>query len=126
MNGPSKVKGGLFLAGSAYAVLFIAHIMAAANEWDFVFRGVAAALTVMTFFTGSSIALFGRIEPIHLKVKAQRIGFQISLPLSIGLAYAYSNQSFDAVLTVLFVTITSITHGIALSRLNSLAKQKVD
>jgi hypothetical protein len=126
MNGPSKVKGGVFFAGSAYALLFVAHIVAAANEWDFVFRSVAVALTAMTFFTGASVVLFGRIERIDQKVKAQRIGFTISLLLSIGLAYAYSNQSFDAVLTALFVTITSITHGIALSRLNSLAKQKVD
>lgn len=126
MSSASNVKGSVFLAGSVYALLFIAHIVAAANEWDSVFRGVAATLTVMTFFTGTSIALLGRIEPIHLKLKAQKIGFQISILLSIGLAYAYSNQSFDAVLTLLFVTITSITHGIALGRLNSLAKQKVD
>jgi preprotein translocase subunit SecF len=57
---------GLFQAtcitATVYAVLFLAHIVAAAKDMDLAFRTVAALITVLTFSVGTCIRFVGRIK----------------------------------------------------------------
>jgi hypothetical protein len=109
-----------------YAVLFAGHIVAAANDWDILFRLIASIITAQTFFVGTSIVVLGRARPSESKLQAQRLGYGVSLPLSAGLAYAYGNQSFNLALTLAFLGVTTLTHGFAIWRLNRMMNGKVD
>ena len=92
MGGASKVTTAFVLAGLLYSLLFVSHIVAAANGW----------------------------------VLAHKIGFSTSLFLSVGLAYAYAGQTFDAPLSLGFLGITGVVHSITFRLLNSSSEQKVD
>jgi|TARA_B110000967_G_C18866885_1_gene553175 hypothetical protein len=91
--------------------LFLAHIVAAARDWDTVFKVIAALITVMTFAVGPSIIAFGRIKVHEEKIQANTVGFAVGLVLSSGLAWAYADQSFDIRLTLAFLLITTILHS---------------
>ena len=94
-----------------YLALFLAHIVAAARDWDTVFKVIAALITVMTFAVGPSIIAFGRIKVHEEKIQANTVGFAVGLVLSSGLAWAYADQSFDIRLTLAFLLITTILHS---------------
>ena len=65
----------------------------------------------MTFAVGPSIIVSGRIQNRKEKIQANTIGHSIGLILSIGLAWAYADQSFDIPLTLAFILITGILHS---------------
>lgn len=126
MSDGNRVRKGFILAAVLYAILFVGHILAAANDWDFLFRLIASIITIQTFFVGASIALLGSAESLGSKVRAHRLGYAISLPLSAGLAYAYASQSIDVALTLAFLGTTTLTHGFIIRRLNRMMDEKVD
>lgn len=126
MSDATAVRNGLVFAAVMYAFLFVSHIVAAANDWDLLFRLVASIITVQTFFVGTSIAALGRAGSLESKMLAHRLGYGFSLPLSAGLAYAYANQSFDVGLTLAFLGAATLTHGFAIWRLNRMMDEKVD
>lgn len=107
---------GLFRAtcitATVYAVLFLAHIVAAAKDMDLAFRTVAALITLLTFSVGTCIRLIGRIKGTEAQLRANTIGLCFALPLAVGLAWAYAEQSFDITRTVLFLAIATAVHFI--------------
>jgi len=107
---------GLFRAtcitATVYAVLFLAHIVAAAKDMDLAFRTVAALITILTFSVGICIRCIGRIKGKDAQLRANTIGLCFALPLAIGLAWAYAEQSFDITRTVLFLAIATAVHFI--------------
>jgi|TARA_B110000495_G_scaffold141843_1_gene124766 hypothetical protein len=107
---PSLFRGIRF-SSILYLALFLAHIVAAARDWDTVFKVIAALITVMTFAVGPSIIAFGRIKVHEEKIQANTVGFAVGLVLSSGLAWAYADQSFDIRLTLAFLLITTILHS---------------
>lgn len=80
---------GVILSASLYVVMFIGHIIAAANDLDLLFRILAVLITLQTFLVGPSIILFER-DCIHQS--AMRIGMYISIPLGLGLGWAYADM----------------------------------
>lgn len=126
MSDTSAIRSGFVWAAIMYAVLFAGHIVAAANDWDILFRLIASIITAQTFFVGTSIVVLGRARPSESKLQAQRLGYGVSLPLSAGLAYAYGNQSFNLALTLAFLGVTTLTHGFTIWRLNRMMNGKVD
>ena len=107
---------GLFQAtcitATVYAVLFLAHIVAAAKDMDLAFRTVAALITVLTFSVGICIRFVGRIKGTEAQLRANTIGLCFAPPLAIGLAWAYAEQSFDIIRTVLFLATAIVVHFI--------------
>ena len=91
--------------------LFFAHIIVAVQGWEMVFRFIAALITLMTFTVGPSIIVLGRVQSLEQKIQANAVGHSIGLVLSIGLAWAYADQSFDILLTSAFLLITAILHS---------------
>lgn len=126
MGGASKVTTAFVLAGLLYSLLFVSHIVAAANGWVLVFRAVVLAITAVTFLVGPLMVLLTRTHDKRLQAFAHKIGFSTSLFLSVGLAYAYAGQTFDAPLSLGFLGITGVVHSITFRLLNSLSGQKVD
>jgi hypothetical protein len=102
---------GICISSTLYAGLFFVHIIAAAQDWDTVFKIIAALITLMTFTVGPSIIVLGRIQSREEKIQANTIGHSIGLILAIGLAWAYADQSFDILLTLAFLLITGILHS---------------
>jgi len=107
----SELFRGICIAATLYAALFFAHIIAATQEWDIAFRLIAALITLMTVSVGPSIIALGRIQNFEQKIQANAVGHSIGLLLSIGLAWAYADQSFDMPLTLAFLLITAILHS---------------
>ena len=91
---------------STYVLLFVLHIVFAANDLEHLFRIVAALLVAMTFFCAPLLWLIDSAMKRSL-----RIGYIASIPLSIGIAYAYTNMQFQLDATFLAVIATSVTHG---------------
>ena len=96
----------ILVFSSTYVLLFVLHIVFAANELDHLFRIVAVLLVAMTFFCAPLLWLIDSSMKQSL-----RIGYVASIPLSIGIAYAYTNMQFQLGATFLAVIATSVTHG---------------
>ena len=111
LQNTSSLFRGICISATLYAALFFAHILAATQDWDLVFKIIAALITLMTFTIGPSIIVSGRIQSQEEKIQANTVGHSIGLILSIGLAWAYADQSFDIVLTLAFLLITALLHS---------------
>ena len=107
----SALFRGILFSSILYLALFLAHIVAAVQEWDTIFKVIAALITVMTFAVGPSIIAFGTIQSHEEKIQANTVGFAVGLVLSFGLAWAYADQSFDIRLTLVFLLITTFLHS---------------
>ena len=75
----------ILVFSSVYSLLFVLHIVFAANDLDLLFRFVALLLVAMTFFCAPLLWLIDS-SMNH----SERIGYMVSIPLSIGIAYAYT------------------------------------
>ena len=74
-----------------FVTLFITHIIAAANDWDILFRVVAALITLQTLFAGMCLHLLkGDVRNSRLPVVA----------LSAGLGWAYAGMKGDWTIVV--------------------------
>ena len=91
---------------SAYSLLFALHIVFAANDFNLLFRLVAFLLVAMTFFCAPLLWFIDSSMN-----QSNRIGYVASIPLSIGIAYAYTGMNFQIDATILALLLTSLTHG---------------
>ena len=96
----------ILVFSSTYALLFVLHILFAANDLDDLFRVVAVLLIAMTFFCAPILWLIDSTMKQSL-----RIGYIASIPLSIGIAYAYTDMQFQLDATFFAIIATSVTHG---------------
>ena len=96
----------ILVFSSIYVLLFILHIVFAANDLDHLFRIVAILLVAMTFFCAPILWLIDSTMKHSL-----RTGYIASIPLSIGIAYAYTIMQFQLDATFIAVIATSVTHG---------------
>ena len=96
----------ILVFSSTYALLFVLHIVFAANDLDDLFRVVAVLLVAMTFFCAPILWLIDSTMKQSL-----RIGYIASIPLSIGIAYAYTDMQFQLDATFFAIIATSVTHG---------------
>ena len=96
----------ILVFSSTYALLFVLHIVFAANDLDDLFRIVAMLLVAMTFFCAPILWLIDSTMKRSL-----RIGYIASIPLSIGIAYAYTDMQFQLDATFFAIIATSVTHG---------------
>ncbi len=101
--------------GSIFGVLFLLHIIFAANSYDLMFRIVAIGITLMTFLCGPICMLLESSSQRYKSVFFQ--GMTASIPLSIGLGWAYNEMSVGYQI-ILFPFIALIIHClIVISRL---------
>ena len=96
----------IFVFSSTYSLLFVLHIVFAANDFDLLFRLVALLLVAMTFFCAPLLWLIDSSMS-----QSKRLGYVVSIPFSIGIAYAYTSMEFQIEATLLAIFATSLTHG---------------
>ena len=77
---PILVYAAIFLA------LFIAHIIAAANDFDMLFRVIATIITIQTMFAGFFLHLLGG-DARHARLPV--------IALSVGLGWAYAGMQME-------------------------------
>ena len=104
-----RIMRGVVLSAGVFALLFLLHIVAAANDMDAFFRIIAILITVQILFCGFSIQILSGLNELADKKVMNRIGLLISIPLSIGLGRAYAGMEFD-VTVLLWVLATLILH----------------
>ena len=115
-NNKAKLIRGIIISASVYIALFVGHIFAAANDYDLLFSLIAIAITLHTIFCGLVIILLSRMESTEEKLLANKIGYIISIPLTIGLSRAYSgmeiNNTVFAWLLLVLITHYLVSKGI--------------
>ena len=94
-----------------YLGLFVLHIVFAANDLDILFQIVAFILVAMTFLCGPALWSIHSILDSH-QMNSAVYGYLISLPLSIGIAYAYTDMHFEVGASLIALSLTSLTHGV--------------
>ena len=94
-----------------YVGLFVLHIVFAANDLDTLFRIVAFILVAMTFLCGPALWSINSILDSH-QMNSAVYGYLISLPLSVGIAYAYTDMHFEVGASLIALSLTSLTHGV--------------
>ena len=91
----AKLIRGIIISASVYIVLFVGHIFAAANDFDLLFSLIAIAITLHTIFCGLVIIILSRLKSTEEQFFANKIGYVISIPLTIGLSRAYSGMEIN-------------------------------
>ena len=104
-----KVRQTVLFSAGIYTTLFIAHIIAAANNADVLFRIIATILTVQTLFLGGTFLFFLVHSSQSVRGEAFQIGALISIPLSVGLGWAYADMQWSPMILV-FPLIAIVTH----------------
>lgn len=104
-----EVRRTVLLSAGIYATLFIAHIIAAANDADVLFRIIATIITIHTLFLGGTFLFFLVQSNQSLRREAFQIGAFISLPLSVGLGWAYAGMQWNPMILI-FPFISIVTH----------------
>ena len=94
-----------------YLGLFVLHIVFAANDLDILFQIVAFILVAMTFLCGPALWSIHSILDSH-QMNSAVYGYLVSLPLSIGIAYAYTDMRFEVGASLIALSLTSLTHGV--------------
>ena len=97
----------IFIYGAIFCLLFVLHIVFAANNLDFLFHLVAIMLSGIIFFCGPCLVFLEKSNVRYSLV--YNIGIIVSCPLSIGLGWAYSGMS-TSVYIGLFPLVTLIIH----------------
>ena len=105
----AEVRRTVLYSAAIFTTLFIAHIVAAANEADLLFRIIAMMITLQTLFLGGTFLLFHIDSTQSVRRDAFRIGSFISLPLSIGLGWAYDGMQWSWMI-LMFPLIAVGTH----------------
>ena len=72
----------ILVFSSVYSLLFVLHIVFAANDLDLLFRFVALLLVAMSFFCAPLLWLIDS-SMNH----SERIGYIVSIPLSLSLIH---------------------------------------
>ena len=83
---------GVLLYAVIYGILFVGHIIAAARDFDLLFRIIAALITLMTMLVGLATHL------LCILFKESRgfvVGRYVSIPLSAVLGWAYAGMEFS-------------------------------
>ena len=94
-----------------YLGLFVLHIVFAANDLEILFQIVAFILVAMTFLCGPALWSIHSILDSH-QMNSAVYGYLVSLPLSIGIAYAYTDMHLEVGASLIALSLTSLTHGV--------------
>ena len=85
-----------------FVALFIAHIFAAANELDLLFRIIAGIITIQTLFAGLILHLIGG-KCIHARYPV--------IALGVGLGWAYAGMQLSWTILIWVIAVVIIQYG---------------
>ena len=86
---------GLALNLVVFGVLFVLHIVAAANDMDAAFRLVAVLISVQVIAFGPFTVVFSRLDENHRRRAVLRWSSVVGAPLALGLAWADGGMAWS-------------------------------
>ena len=96
------MERGYLVYGLVFTFLFVSHILAAANDYDILFRMIASLITLQVIFTG---LLFHKLG---MEVSQARIPV---LLLSAGLGYAYLGMNIRIQILIFVILGVIVQYG---------------
>ena len=98
---------GVLLYAVIFCILFVGHIIAAARDFDILFRIIAALMTFFTMFVGLVTHLLCILfKENHGFV----VGRYASVPLSAALGWAYAGMEFSFFIPIWIIVAISIQY----------------
>ena len=85
-----------------FVALFVAHIIAASNDFDSIFRVIAAMITIQTLFAGLILHWIGG-NHIHARYPV--------IALGAGLGWAYAGMQLSWTILIWVVAVVIIQYG---------------
>ena len=85
-----------------FVTLFIAHIIAAANDFDIIFRVIAATITIQTLFAGLILHWLGG--------KCNHARYPV-IALGAGLGWAYAGMQLSWTILIWIIAVGIIQYG---------------
>ena len=85
-----------------FVALFVANIIAASNDFDSIFRVIAAMITIQTLFAGLILHWIGG-NHIHARYPV--------IALGAGLGWAYAGMQFSWTILIWVVAVVIIQYG---------------
>lgn len=85
-----------------FVTLFVAHIIAAANDFDMIFRLIAAMITIQTLFAGLILHWIGG-NRIHARYPVVALGA--------GLGWAYAGMQLSWAILICVFAVIIIQYG---------------
>lgn len=85
-----------------FVALFVAHIIAASNDFDSIFRVIAAMITIQTLFAGLILHWIGG-NCIHARYPV--------IALGAGLGWAYAGMQFSWTILIWVFAVVIIQYG---------------
>jgi len=102
----------LFIYATLFSLLFVLHIIFAANNQKILFCVVAITITIMSFFCGPICVILETKNELYGDVF--QFGMIASIPICIGLGWAFNDMSFGSQM-VLFPWVSLLIHSITRS-----------
>ena len=96
------MERGYLVYGLVFTILFISHILAAANDYDILFRIIASLISLQVIFTG---LIFHKLS---IDVTQARIPV---LLLSAGLGYAYLGMNIKIQIIIYIILGIIVQYG---------------
>ena len=85
-----------------FVTLFIAHIIAAANDFDTIFKVIAAMITIQTLFAGLILHWLGG--------KCSHARYPV-IALGAGLGWAYAGMQLSMTILIWIIAVGIIQYG---------------
>ena len=103
----------------AFALLFVMHVVAASLEWDLLFRLVALSITFQILFFGPLTVVIQDAPSRLERRRTNGMATFVTLPLALGLAWAYGGMSWDPYAVGVILGITATVQGTHMTLLSS-------
>ena len=105
------MRNGLLVNSVVFGALFGLHIVAAATGWGLLFSFVAGIITLQVLLFGPLTVLLEASHTREGRRVANRAGFLVSLPLALGLAWAYGGMAWSPWYVGWILTLHLVVHG---------------
>ena len=89
------MEKGYFVYGSVFSFLFVSHILAAANDFDILFRIIASLITLQVIFTGFIFHKLS-VDVYHARIPV------LLLHAGVGYAYLGMNIKIQIIIFIIF------------------------
>ena len=101
----------LILNFGLFGVLFASHILAASLDWKLAFACVAVAISAQVVLFGPLTVVFEGAAHRSQRRTTNRASVLFSIPLSLGLSWAYGSMAWSWVPILVCVGCTLGMHG---------------
>ncbi len=105
------MRRALLMNLAGFGLLFVLHIVFAAQGMDLLFSFVAVLISLQVMMFGPLTVVLEGANPRTQRRQTNRVSFLVALPLSFGLAWAYGDMAWSLSAVGMVVGLTLLFHG---------------